>query len=175
MVEPDITLKIIVVTEDSSKDSFGVLKNIINSILKNTTENFQSQVLEYEYPDKHTDVMNGNRWQEKRPREFSKKITDFKRQITSYLMEEYTYIFWHFDGDQKWKDSKEGARCTHISKFQKFFGPISEQVSGAMEKVLFITPFYSIESWLYQNTQKLKKLKEKTDDIQKTAPWILMK
>ncbi len=151
-------LKIIIITEDAADDSFVTLKNIINSILKNNFSNFQTHIIDYEFPEKHKDIMKANLWTDKKP---GNKITSFKRKLNSYINDTNTYVFWHFDGDKKWKDSKLGKSTKILDQFQKFVEPIKSRNKDLIDKIFLLVPFYSIESWLYQNDNALKKLDKK--------------
>lgn len=169
-------IKIRIITEDNSKKAIEVFTNLFKSILKNSIDEFDSRVIKLPDNDgfNFEDVMSGNRWTQKRPRDkgLSFRIREFKRAISQYLIGENCFILWHFDGDMEWSSSKDGEKCKTLQQFKIFIESIPKNEKNKRitdEHFLMLIPFYSIEAWLYQNRKVLKTI-SKTEDILSVPP-----
>lgn len=103
--------------------------------------------------------MYGNRWRSSNP-----KHQESRRQLVKEIAGRLTvpggFVFYHLDGDTKWSD-RENA--TNVADFERIMGTLIRQLlqsrdDGAVEermrKLFLVVPYYSIESWLYQNTEE---------------------
>lgn len=177
----DDRVKVLIVTEDTGTESFEVLKNLINSILKNIVEDYQSQLIEFKPVEKcYLPVCSGNRWKQEKPHKdpkLAREITAFKKYIVQHTMKSSAFIFWHIDGDMMWAQFARGKECANRKSLDTFIEKVLKGMTiHQRDKVpptpegcfLKLLPFYSIEAWLYQNSQALQKITENTGDIQAT-------
>jgi len=102
----------------------------------------------------------------------------FRQYIASKLTQAHGFVFFHVDGDRAWSDHLESASDTENQ--QKFDAMIRKPVRIILEgappqrrsrtkvatvvdpaavgrqlrKLVLVMPFYSIEAWLFQNTEQ---------------------
>ena len=106
--------------------------------------------------------MRGNRWMDEKTSDSHYYRTTLIQSIATKLGEG-GFIVFHCDGDTSWKKRKES---TKRKKFDKLMEPgirarlrdtaklAPKNIEAAMKRVLIMVPYYSIESWLYQNTDE---------------------
>ena len=110
-----------------------------------------------------------SQWASKNPKERSHRLF-FLRTIANNLMEEESFIFFHFDADCRFSDFTELSICwMHFLEFRKEIKSImvdhykqkygdedlesSEKAEQSLSKLIPLISCYSLESWLYQNTR----------------------
>jgi len=134
------------------------------------------------------EVMQGNTWQAAAPKDLGlrKRIITFGKFVAAKLLEGHApphldapgFVFFHFDGDHLWKhrhladDEKIAALTTflahrvvpaidHALHEQRRAGKDVDLDAGrraALLRLRRLTPFYSIEAWLFQNTAEARRL-----------------
>ena len=177
MVRTDVArCSILVLSEDSAHDAHATLVELAKRMLRFIDPKCGIHRIRFEPPDNEQArrALRGNLWKSTNPRE-----QVFRRALIGYIATKLlegpaSFVMFHVDGDRPWsaRDS-----CENLDKFQRFIERDVTQFvehrrqSGAdvrgkpgvsanaadlpsMEQLLRITPFYSIESWLYQNTQR---------------------
>jgi hypothetical protein len=157
-------LSILVLTEDSGRDGFATLRSLVLTIIQKIAPNAQLDLVEIA-PTEDDNVlrsMRGNRWMDEKTSESHHYRTTLIQSIATTLGEGGFVIF-HCDGDTSWKKRKES---TKRSKFGRLIEPgirarlcdavklTPTKIEAAMKRVLIVVPHYSIESWLYQNTEE---------------------
>ena len=107
------------------------------------------------------------------------------QHIASKVMEENGFVVFHVDGDMKWS---ERAQSENFEKFEKKIrGKVQEYISYRLAqsgktgdvdsrilRLQLMMPFYSIESWLYQNTStaiRICREKYQGKDIKQYKEW----
>jgi len=138
------------------------------------------------------DVMQGNQWRSRNPKSIGlrNQIIDLGRFIAAKVLEGQvrpdvdapSFVFFHFDGDHPWQDRRR-ANDDKVADLQEF---IRRQIIPAIDRALHrqreadikvdvdagrkaallrlrrLTPFYSIEAWLFQNTAEARRLCSRT-------------
>lgn len=117
--------------------------------------------------------MRANRWREHRPNAPSaENLRLLLRSIATHIARSTHFCSFHYDGDTTWErraDSASdaqfeaivGARLrqtltqwldsTHVAAEER-----DQRVARMLERLLPIVPHYSIEAWLFQNTDELR-------------------
>lgn len=157
-------LSILILTEDSGQDGFATIQALVLAILQNSAPNAQWNLIEIA-PTEDDNVlrsMRGNRWMDEKTNESHHYRTTLIQSIATTLGEGGFVVF-HCDGDTSWKKRKESTKKT---KFGKLMEPgirarlrdavklTPTKIEAAMKRVLIMVPHYSIEGWLYQNTDE---------------------
>ena len=103
----------------------------------------------------HEPIVSANMWRSTNPQD-QRAITDFVRYMATTLSQERSFVFFHFDGDATWSNRKKSQT---FKQFQELIVTKVKRLMGAraiperIERLFRIVPFYSIEAWLYQNTE----------------------
>lgn len=162
-------ISILLVSEDSADDAIPVLKAIVKKMIYLIDGNFKesSRTFEPLASQEARYISHGHLWKSKDKRDWPKQIAFIRALATKLAEGETSFIFFHVDGDRAWETSENGTVCDHVEPFRRFIAervshvvsvrPNSQNTAEAFKeafhaRTLFIIPFYSIESWLYQNT-----------------------
>lgn len=159
-------MRTLVLTEDSGADAHDVIRGVLRCMFRFIDGQTQTQRIEFEPANaKAKAVMQANGWEDKTRRE----LVDLRRAIAEKLVEG-GFVFFHFDGDQIW--SRRQA-CKRPEKFRKMIvEPVRiilqekvdkgrlgvDEVHERLKRLHAITPFYSIEAWLFQNEREACRL-----------------
>jgi hypothetical protein len=137
-------------------------------------------------------VMHGNQWRSRNPKDtgLRSRIVLFGRFVAEKLLEGHTrpdaeapgFVFFHFDGDHAWQD-RHLTRDEKVADLQDFLRrQVIPAIDGALHRqretdskvdveagrkaallrLRRLTPFYSIEAWLFQNTAEARRLCSRT-------------
>lgn len=160
-------LSVLVLTEDSGQDGFPTLQALVVAILQHIAPKAQLETVEIEPTEDAIALrsMRGNHWMgEKSDSHYHR--TTLIQSIATKLGEGGIVVF-HCDGDTAWKKRKES---TKKAKFDKLMESgirarlrdtaklTPKAIEAAMKRLLIVIPHYSIESWLYQNTDEAIRL-----------------
>jgi hypothetical protein len=134
------------------------------------------------------DVMQGNQWRSRNPKGIGlqDRIVSLGRFVAEKLLEGHIrpdveapcFVFFHFDGDHAWQDRHltNDEKVAHLEDFirrrvipaidralqrQREADPDVDVDAGrtaALLRLRRLTPFYSIEAWLFQNTVEARRL-----------------
>jgi hypothetical protein len=85
--------------------------------------------------------MRGNGW--KNPRR--PDLVRFRQYVAAKLRQEHGFVFFHVDGDRAYRDRR--ASENHRT-----------DADQPLTKLVFLVPYYSIEAWLFQNTERAARL-----------------
>jgi hypothetical protein len=171
MVTP--ALSILVLTEDSSPQAHETISALARRMLQLVDEDTATHRIRFQ-PTEARRAVHANRWQS---RHHHPELVDLKREIARKILEDEVpgYVLFHFDGDRPWS---ERHASTTIEKFRQFIRglrPLVEQnlrargllrngddvdaiVDDRLGRVREVVPYYSVESWLYQSTARLREL-----------------
>lgn len=166
----DPLLTILVLTEDASGGAHAtivtLLKKTFNLLVTGTGTHridFQPQ------SEREHRVMHGNGWKSRKHRD----LVDLRRTIANKLLEDEGgvpgFVVFHFDGDRPWS---ERAGAENPSLFEERIGePVrmlvrdtlarfgrETEVPHRLHRLVRLIPFYSIEAWLFQNLEALRRL-----------------
>lgn len=117
------------------------------------------------------DAMTGTQWKRQRP--VPNALLELHREIATRATQDRTFVTVHVDGDRPWSERKSGEnertlrgvflehlRRTLEQAFPKDTNTKAEEraerVERSLRRVLPIVPYYSIEAWLFQNTDELR-------------------
>lgn len=155
-------LSILVLTEDSGQDGFATIQAFVMAILQKIAPNVRLELIDIEPTEDANALrsMRGNRWMDEKTSDSHYYRTTLIQSIATKLGEGGFVVF-HCDGDTSWKKRNDSTKKT---KFGKLMEPgirarlrdtvrlTPKNIDAAMKRVLIMLPHYSIESWLYQNT-----------------------
>lgn len=157
-------LSILVLTEDSGKHGYDTAAALCKKMLQLVEPSCQTHRVDFEPANERARrVMNGNLWKNKKNR---RELVALRQTIATKLCEPNGFVIFHFDGDCAW--SKRASAQTP-KKFRELIHdhvralllqgvnrrePLTEDDADArMLRLRTMVPFYSIEAWLYQNTE----------------------
>lgn len=158
------SLSILVLTEDSGQDGFATMQAVVVQILRHVAPKARLDCIDIE-PTEDVNAlrsMRGNRWMDEKTSDSHYHRTTLIQSIATKLGEGGFVVF-HCDGDTTWKKRKESTKKV---KFGKLMEPgirarlrdraklTPKAIEAAMKRLLIVLPHYSIESWLYQNTEE---------------------
>jgi hypothetical protein len=107
-------------------------------------------------------------WMSSNPKDYQKLI-QFRRFLANLLLEENSFVFFHFDADCPYHDFyNENKNKNFYDKYLNgilpyiqsiIYGHLSKQhemaqshlIDNLIKKIMTLIPSYSIEAWLYQN------------------------
>ena len=165
-------LSMLVLTEDRAEDSHRTLVALIKRMLLLVDPSCGTHRVRFEPSNAGAQVaMHGNLWKSTDERNRPKRVI-LGRAIAEKLMEGGEcpgFALFHFDGDRAWSDR---ASCENVPKFEAFTrryveplvsailkkNGLEHEAAARMSRLRRLTPFYSIEAWLYQNTNEARRL-----------------
>jgi hypothetical protein len=165
MVTP--VLSILVLSEDSSASAHETVSLLARRMLQLVDRHSATHRIRFQ-PTKAGLAVRANIWQSKKPHSL---LVDLKREIARKVLEDGIpgYVLFHFDGDCPWSEWQTSTNAKKFESFVEGLRPLVEKnlrdrgmargevdiktlVSDRLRRICPVTPFYSIESWLYQNT-----------------------
>lgn len=159
---------LLVLTEDSGEHGFATMRAMVLAMLRHIAPDAKVENVEIA-PTEEEHVlrsMRGNRWMDETTHDGHRWRTTLIQTIATTLGEGGFVIF-HCDGDTSWKKRKESTKKTKFEKLIELgirarlrdaVRLTPAKIEAAMKRVLLIVPHYSIESWLYQNTEEAIRL-----------------
>lgn len=172
-----ICLSILVLTEDSAKDAHDTIAAIAKRMLLQVDPASRTHRIEFEPQNALARrAMHGNLWKSRNPRD-RQKLVDLRQTIATKLVEGALvgsesvpgFVFFHVDGDRPWAERAESENVARFAEFIRTYvepivadalqkkGIVAE-LPARMLRLRRLTPFYSIEAWLYQNTVEGRRL-----------------
>jgi hypothetical protein len=161
---------ILILTEDSSKHAHQTLERLLISTFAMIESGYQPRRLVFQEQStlgQARQAVIANQWESQKAKDIKPK-RELRRLIANRLLEGPGVVMFHFDGDQPWANR---AACTRFGRFQQeIVGPVREIIEGrhpgaaeeALQRLILVTPFYSMEAWLYQNADKLQRILTET-------------
>ena len=176
-------LSVLLLTEDGAGHAHEVMEAIAKRMLLLVDATSRTHLISFVPRGKEArEVMSGNKWQgiETGDIGLRSRIVRFGRTIAAQLLERAPqgFVFFHFDGDHCWRD-RHLAKEEKIAKLTNFLKSrvapavdhaLREQcragreldveacVKAALLRLRRLTPFHSIEAWLFQNTVEAERL-----------------
>lgn len=165
----DEGISILVLTEDSGDDGDDTIATLVIAMLRKINPQADMDAIEIE-PTTQASArrsLRGNYWRtETQDAEIYR--VDLVRTIANKLAEgETSFVVFHSDGDKPWKEGKRDVKPKEFEKLIElkirqiltdYYKNNQHQVDATMARLLLVVPFYSIESWLFQNTDEGKRL-----------------
>lgn len=153
----------IVLTEDSGSDSFAVVSGVLKKIFHFIDPSCRTHTLNL-HPTENSvqEIVHANIWKSD-AKEHRDKIGELHRYLARQVAMG-NVIFFHFDGDVAWARRLESENVIKFSKriraeVLKLLSANPKTRDNAKEcidRLVEMTPFYSIESWLFQNIDRAK-------------------
>lgn len=157
---------VLAISEDSSRDAFFVVQALTKQILRYASEGRPIHHVDYlplREPDAEQAV-RGNLFKSREPRDRQKRIALMRELLRQVLMEG-GFVVYHIDGDRVWAQREQSE---NRSKFSAFIEELIRNHSDERDprrqyatlrdafarRLILMMPFYSIEAWLYQNTER---------------------
>ncbi|HSO00812.1 MAG TPA: hypothetical protein VLS89_21120 [Candidatus Nanopelagicales bacterium] len=175
-------LSLLVLTEDSAASAHDVVVALTRKMLWLLDPGYRRDLVEFRPADGASrKVAQGNLWKSRKPRDRA-RIVLLGRVIAARLLQEDVpgFVLFHIDGDVPWSRHEDSENVERFEGFirdyvrpaldhalrtqQKDRGESwpDEQMDGAMQaallRLLLLVPFYSVEAWLYQNTEVARRL-----------------
>lgn len=186
------SIQVLLLTEDTARDAHARFRALAGNILGFLDGHARLDHIAWEPPAEALaqGVLRANRWKSTKGEDQS-KIVDLVRTIANYILDPMNgFVFFHYDGDCTWKRQHESDNA---AKFQKVIvarvqnlvwsqlsqegltgQTLEAEVSARMSRLRAMVPFYSIEAWLYQNTDEAKRICLETyrgRDIDQLDEW----
>ena len=124
-------------------------------------------------------ALRGNVWKSGKAHDRQKQVT-LRNTIATQLMLDNGWVLFHFDGDRSWANRESSE---NVGKFRDLIwekvrqlilielekrevraaspttpGELEERANLLMTRLKQVVPFYSMESWLFQNTREAVRL-----------------
>jgi hypothetical protein len=178
----------VLLTEDTSKKADETLKGVTRHLLRAVHERLRTHRLRFEPAEEgERPMLAANRWKSAGARD-EPKIRELCRSIATKLGRAKSGVPWfvlfHYDGDRVWS---QRYPCDNADKFGQRIragvrhvlatppprpmppkggaGPRegaaarpADEVDFLLRRLVEVTPFYSMETWLFQNFEAAKKL-----------------
>ena len=173
-----------ILTEDSAATAHDTLVALVKKMVLLLDPACRTHLVAFEpQGDRERRAMHGNLWKSKRHLD-QPKIILLGRAIAEKLLEQDVpgFVLFHVDGDVPWARHDESENVAKFSGFLQTYvrqaldralrvqhkergdtatdEVIATQVDAALQRLLRLTPFYSIEAWTYQNTAEARRLCE---------------
>lgn len=155
-------MKVLILTEDRARDAVDVVQGLLLAAFRLIAREkpFTHKIRFLPAEGRARDVMIACQWRNKRRRE----LVDLRQAIADMLLRG-GFVFFHADGDAAWSDRERSPTRKpydalippHVRILVEAACPAPE-VDRTMRRLHLFMPFYSVESWLYQNTAVARRL-----------------
>ena len=181
-------LSLLILTEDSANDSHETITAVVKKKIHMLVKGVQTQLVEFEpQGTSAARAMHGNLWKSRKSHD-RQKLVDLRNSIATKVMEGRDdvpgFVLFHFDGDRPWADRALSENVERFEDFKnQYIRPIVEdalrrrgkehELETRLSRVHPITPFYSIEAWLFQNTVEACRICEENcgDHLDQIRGW----
>lgn len=157
-------LHVLILSEDSGGGG-GPLRALTRSMLRLVDPSYREQRVDFEPEGEEAQrATQGNLFQGHKKAAGHRNLVTISRAIARHIFDEHSIVLFHIDADQAWKD-----RTTPSDNIRRFHDVVKLNVSRAvddlivsnkstqgkeeiMSRLCLVSPYWCIESWLYQNT-----------------------
>jgi hypothetical protein len=172
-------LSVLVLTEDSSASAHDTLVPLARKLLQFVDRHTRSNHVYFEPAEREAALaVRANlwrSWQAPHPTN-ERSIRILRRTLATRVLEDDVpgYVLFHFDGDCSWSDRGSSENARRLEAFERFVEGLRSiivehvakhrlpldvaEVDRRLRRICAVVPFYSIESWLYQNTDRARAL-----------------
>jgi hypothetical protein len=152
---------VLVLTEDTGDDAHATIVAIARKLLLLLEPGLDVQRVDFSRADERARVgMGFNCYKSSNPRDYEKKVR-LAQAIATHLLsaDTSTAVLIHIDGDGPWSAHHPDYLCDNVRLFRE---DVLERVRAILarrecveqfEHLALLVPFWSIESWLFQNTR----------------------
>lgn len=158
MSAPRATL--LLLTEDSGRDAHATHEAVVRAMLRLVAPGHDAHAIAIEPAnDAQRDAMRSNGWDSTHAEDEPRRRSLVRSIATRLCQSNLHVVLFHYDGDRAWSDR---ASCPRHEVFgrrvvipvtQLMPGRTAEQRARALARLVTIVPYYSVEAWLYQNTE----------------------
>lgn len=155
-------LSVMVLTEDSGDDAHAVVAAIATKVLFLIEPGLDDRRLSFRRPtDRARAGIRFNSFKSRKPRDNGKKV-ELAQAIADHLLGGggRAAVFVHIDADRRWSERTGEQLCDSVQIFheeilRRVRVLLQERGQGEkIEHLALLVPFWSIESWLFQNTEE---------------------
>ena len=164
MSEAAFDLHVLILSEDSGGGG-RPLRALTRSMLRLVDPHYREQRVDFEPEGEEAQrATHGNLYQGHKKSPGHQKLVTIARTIASHILNERSVVLFHVDADQAWKD-----RDTPSDNIRRFHDDVKLNVVRVVEdrlaknkstqgkeeimsRLYLVSPYWCIESWLYQNT-----------------------
>ena len=168
-------LSVLILTEDSSPSAHDTLVPLARKLLQFVDRHARSNRIHFEpvEPEARLAVRANvwRSWKAPNPRD-ERSIRILRRTLATKVLEKGPpgYVLFHFDGDCSWSARELHENAHRLESFSGFIESIRPAIQNSLRernlplddaamgtylrRICAVVPFYSIESWLYQNTEQ---------------------
>ncbi len=175
MLPAEAPVRIVVLTEDTSKDARATIEALVRKMLPLVVPNSRVHDLVAFLSTDQPDHAGMHRciWKGSDPRDHAARVRLYK-YIARRLCEVQTFVLFHVDGDTPWENRAQSENVQYLEKFVILI----EQAAGVgqsnvqrsrrsalvdtittpkldFDRFIPVVPFYTLEAWLYQNLERL--------------------
>ncbi len=164
-------ISVLLLTEDTGNDAHAVLRAVVEKLMFAAARvSFDVSQIDFERADERArKAMGFNLYRSASPDDHLKQL-DLAQTIATKLLRRgpEAFVFVHIDGDRRWSERggpKLGeALCdNHAAFIKNVLRRVrllleAQQRTERLERILLVLPFYSVESWLYQNTREVQRI-----------------
>jgi hypothetical protein len=182
-------LTVLILTEDGSHQAHDVVVALVKKAFRILSPACRTNRIGFEpQNDMARRYVVGNFWKGDGPKKGRARFqtVELSRLIATKLLESDPpgFVVFHFDGDRTWSRSHESENAR---KFQERIVRgvrllVSDKLqldAAAVDRILTglraLTPFYSIEAWLYQNLGEARKIAAELGNpaelVEQLAAW----
>jgi hypothetical protein len=159
-----VDLHILILSEDSAGNALPSLRALTKSMLRLVDPSYQGKRVDLEPEGEEAQrASHANLWQGKSSASHKKLVT-VTRTIARHVFDRRGFVLFHVDADQAW--SNRAAPSANVKRFHdvvtlhvsRAVDDLIARNSGAhdkaaiMSRLCLVSPYWCIESWLYQNT-----------------------
>ncbi|MFO0755092.1 MAG: hypothetical protein U0359_01265 [Byssovorax sp.] len=172
MAGPGFIASVLVLSEDGGH---RVVRALAKQMLRFIAQRNLPAAIDFEPEDEGAqEAMQGNLWKGTKTSGGHRRLVEIARVVATKIMSPTGYVLLHVDADRLW-----GERDRRPSEnIQRFFKDIRLNVErhvadllarqgraaekdAVLSRLCLLSPYYSIESWLLQNTVAAKNLSKK--------------
>lgn len=180
MVRPRFSIALL--SEDRSEQTWHGLKAIVQKLLRRFEDDgFTPRIEVLPAEPSVRPVLIANRWRSTKPRDQAEK-----RELWAYIARKIAepggFVIFHYDGDERWSKRTETQALaqfsrevrTRVEQVLATKGRSREEIARRMERLIECVPFYSIEAWTYQATERaiaMCRQNHRGADVEKFEAW----
>lgn len=163
-------LIVLTLSEDSGEAAVPVVTALVKGGFKLLVPEVETHRIRFEPPDAQSRPgLHANAWKSDKPAERRKRV-DLTRAIARHLLasDPPGVVLFHFDGDRPWSSRKtsENVEKFHrllVADTRRAMEPLrrdlsDDELDARLRALIPMTPFYSVEAWLYQNLDELERI-----------------
>lgn len=162
-------LSVLILTEDTGEDAHATIVAVARKLLLLLEPRLDVERVGFSRAEERARVgMGFNCYASRKPRDNDKKVLLAQAIATHLLIADVaTAVFVHIDGDGPWSGRHPEHLCDNVRLFRAdILQRVRAILSGRgradlLEHLTLLVPFWSIESWLFQNTRVALELCER--------------